>query len=134
MPAKRFFTPLPPCPSSLPFILSLSIIFLFGRQGLITRGLLGIRDFDVYGLRSLVVVQAISFFPVAFLTLSGILESIDDSVEDAARSMGASRWHIFRTVTLPLSAPGIISAMLLVFIQSLEDFSNPAVIAGVFPP
>ncbi|HHY53104.1 MAG TPA: iron ABC transporter permease, partial [Clostridiales bacterium] len=133
MPGKRFFRTIATIPIiSPPFILSLSIIFLFGRQGLITRGLLGIKNFDVYGLRSLVVVQAISFFPVAFLTLSGILESIDDSVEDAARSMGASRWHTFRTVTLPLSVPGIISAMLLVFIQSLEDFSNPAVIAGDF--
>lgn len=131
MPGKRFFRAIATLPIiSPPFILSLSIIFLFGRQGLITKGLLGIKNFNVYGLHSLIVVQAISFFPVAFLTLSGILESIDDSVEDAAYSMGASRGHIFRTVTLPLSMPGVISAMLLVFIQSLEDFSNPAVIAG----
>ncbi|MDR3311590.1 MAG: iron ABC transporter permease [Spirochaetaceae bacterium] len=130
---KRFFKAIATLPIvSPPFILSLSIIFLFGRQGLITRGLLGIRSFDVYGIHSLILVQSISFFPVAYLTLSGILESIDDSVEDAAYSLGATRGHIFRTVTLPLSLPGIISAMLLVFIQSMEDFSNPAVIAGNF--
>jgi iron(III) transport system permease protein len=133
MPGKKFFKAIATLPIvSPPFILSLSIIFLFGRQGLITRGLLGIRNYDVYGIKSLIVVQAVSFFPVAYLTLSGILESIDDSVEDAAYSLGASRGHIFRTVTLPLSLPGIISAMLLVFIQSMEDFSNPAVIAGGF--
>ncbi|GHV95595.1 hypothetical protein AGMMS50293_19150 [Spirochaetia bacterium] len=133
MKGKRFFKAIATLPIiSPPFILSLSIIFLFGRQGLITRGLLGIRTFDVYGIHSLIVVQSLSFFPVAYLTLSGILESIDDSVEDAAYSLGASRGHIFRTVTLPLSLPGIISAMLLVFIQSMEDFSNPAVIAGSF--
>jgi iron(III) transport system permease protein len=133
IPCKKFFKAIATLPIvSPPFILSLSIIFLFGRQGIITRGLFGIRDFDVYGLHSLIVVQAISFFPVAYLTLSGILESIDDSVEDAAYSMGATRGHIFRTVTLPLSLPGVISAMLLVFIQSMEDFSNPAVIAGGF--
>jgi iron(III) transport system permease protein len=133
MKGKRFFKAIATLPIiSPPFILSLSIIFLFGRQGLITRGLLGIKNFDVYGIHSLIVVQALSFFPVAYLTLSGILESIDDSVEDAAYSLGASRGRIFRTVTLPLSLPGIISAMLLVFIQSMEDFSNPAVIAGGF--
>ncbi|MDR1862827.1 MAG: iron ABC transporter permease [Treponema sp.] len=133
MKGKKFFKAIATLPIiSPPFILSLSIIFLFGRQGLITRGLLGIRNFDVYGIHSLIVVQSLSFFPVAYLTLSGILESIDDSVEDAAYSLGASRGHIFRTVTLPLSLPGIISAMLLVFIQSMEDFSNPAVIAGNF--
>ncbi|MDR1429032.1 MAG: iron ABC transporter permease [Spirochaetaceae bacterium] len=133
MRGKRFFKAIATLPIiSPPFILSLSIIFLFGRQGIITRGLLGIRDFDIYGIHSLIVVQSLSFFPVAYLTLSGILESIDDSVEDAAYSLGATRGHIFRTVTLPLSLPGIISAMLLVFIQSMEDFSNPAVIAGGF--
>ena len=131
MPGKRFFRLIATLPIiSPPFVLSLSLIFLFGRLGLITNQLLSIENFDVYGLRSLVVVQSISFFPVAYMTLTGILDSIDDSVEDAAYNMGASRWHIFRTVTLPLSFPGIASALLLVFIQSLEDFSNPAVIAG----
>ncbi len=131
IPGKRFFRGIATLPIiSPPFVLSLSLIFLFGRMGLITNKLLSIDSFDVYGLGSLVVVQSVSFFPVAFLTLTGILESIDDSVEDAAYNMGASRWHIFRTVTLPLSLPGIGSALLLVFIQSLEDFSNPAVLAG----
>ena len=133
MPGKGFFRAIATLPIiSPPFILSLSIIFLFGRQGLITKTLFGIDTFDVYGIHSLIVVQSISFFPVAFLTLTGILESIDTSVEDAAYNMGASRGHIFRTITMPLSAPGIASALLLVFIQSLEDFSNPAVIAGGF--
>ena len=118
---------------SPPFVLSLSIIFLFGRKGLITNGLLGITDFNVYGMHSLILVQSISFFPVAYLTLSGILQAIDSSVEDAALNLGASRWKIFWTVTFPLSLPGIFSALLLVFIQSLQDFSNPAVIGGGFP-
>lgn len=133
MRGKRFFRLMATLPIiSPPFILSLSIIFLFGKQGLITKQLLGITNSYVYGMRSLVLVQGLSFFPVAYLTLSGILSAIDGSVEDAARSMGASRWKVFRTVTLPLSLPGIISALLLVFIQSLEDFSNPAVIGGDF--
>lgn len=131
MPFKGFFKAMATLPIiSPPFILSLSIIFLFGRMGLITNKLFGITNFNVYGLHSLIVVQTLSFFPIAYLTLTGILESIDPSVEDAALNMGASRWYIFRTVTLPLSMPGILSALLLVFIQSLEDFSNPAVIAG----
>ena len=117
---------------SPPFILSLSIIFLFGRQGFITNTLMHISDNNVYGLPSLILVQTMSFFPVAYLTLSGILESIDASVEDAACNMGAGRWHTFWTVTFPLSLPGVISACLLVFIQSLEDFSNPATIGGEF--
>ena len=71
------------------------MIFLFGRQGLITKGLFGITTANVYGMHSLIVVQTISFFPIAFMTLTGILSAIDDSVEDAAYNMGASRGHIF---------------------------------------
>ena len=131
VPAKGFFKTMATLPIlSPPFVLSLSIIFLFGKQGLISKNLLGITGSSVYGLKSLIVVQVMSFFPIAYLTLSGILASIDASVEDAACNMGAGRWKTFWTVTFLLSLPGIISGALLVFIQSLEDFSNPATIGG----
>lgn len=133
VPCKGFLKTIATLPIlSPPFILSLSIIFLFGKQGLITNTILGISGNNVYGMGSLIVVQVMSFFPIAYMTLSGILSSIDASVEDAACNMGASRWHTFWTVTFPLSLPGIISGCLLVFIQSLEDFSNPATIGGDF--
>ena len=133
VPCKGFLKTIATLPIlSPPFILSLSIIFLFGKQGLITKELLNIEGNDVYGMGSLIVVQVISFFPIAYMTLSGILSSIDASVEDAACNMGANRWRTFWTVTFPLSLPGIISGCLLVFIQSLEDFSNPATIGGDF--
>ena len=131
IPGKGFFKTMATLPIlSPPFVLSLSIIFLFGKQGLISKNLLGITGSSVYGMKSLIVVQVMSFFPIAYLTLSGILSSIDASMEDAACNMGAGRWKTFWTVTFPLSLPGIISGALLVFIQSLEDFSNPATIGG----
>lgn len=133
VPCKGFLKTIATLPIlSPPFILSLSIIFLFGKQGFITKTLLDITGNNVYGMGSLIVVQVMSFFPIAYMTLSGILSSIDASVEDAACNMGASRWRTFWTVTFPLSLPGIISGCLLVFIQSLEDFSNPATIGGDF--
>ena len=89
VPCKGFLKTIATLPIlSPPFILCLSIIFLFGRQGLITNGLLKITDNDVYGMGSLIVVQVLSFFPIAYMTLSGILSSIDASVEDAACNMG----------------------------------------------
>ena len=133
VPCKGFLKTIATLPIlSPPFILSLSIIFLFGKQGFITKELLGITGNNVYGMGSLVVVQTMSFFPIAYMTLSGILSSIDASVEDAACNMGAGRWKTFWTVTFPLSLPGIISGFLLVFIQSLEDFTNPATLGGDF--
>ena len=117
---------------SPPFAVALSIILLFGSRGLITNTLLGLRDANIYGLKGLILVQTLSFFPIAYLLLVGMLKSIDPSIEDAARDLGASRWATFRRVTLPLVAPGIANAFLLVFIKSVADFANPMAIGGNF--
>jgi len=117
---------------SPPFVVALSAILLFGRVGLITRGLLGLRDVEIYGFHGLVLVQSLSFFPIAYMMLVALLQRIDPSVEEASRDLGASRFHVFTSVTLPLMVPGIANAFLLVFIQSIADFANPVVIGGNF--
>ncbi|MGB6128973.1 MAG: iron ABC transporter permease [Psychrilyobacter sp.] len=117
---------------SPPFVVALSAILLFGRQGLITRGLFGIKDFEIYGFHGLVLVQVLSFFPIAYLMLVGLLQGIDPSVEEASRDLGASKLKVFTSVTFPLVIPGIANAFLLVFIQSIADFANPVVIGGNF--
>ena len=117
---------------SPPFVVALSAILLFGRQGLITNKLFGLNDFEIYGFHGLVLVQVLSFFPIAYMMLVGLLQMIDPSVEEAARSLGASRFKVFTTVTLPLMVPGMANVFLLVFIQSIADYANPFVIGGKF--
>lgn len=117
---------------SPPFVLSLSTIMLFGRSGIITRSLLHIYDSNVYGLKGIVVVQTLTFFPVCYMMLKGLLKNIDPSIEEAARDMGASRWKVFTSVTLPLMLPGIGNAFLVTFIESVADFANPMLIGGDF--
>ena len=117
---------------SPPFVLSLSMILLFGKSGLITRSLLGIYDSDIYGLHGIAIVQTLTFFPVCYMMLKGLLKNIDPSMEEAARDMGASRWKVFTTVTLPLMLPGIGNAFLVTFIESVADFANPMMIGGSF--
>lgn len=117
---------------SPPFVLALSAIMLFGQFGLITRQLLGITDANIYGLKGLVMVQTMTFFPVSYLLLIGLLKKIDPSLEEASRNMGASRWKTFKTVTLPLMLPGLANSFLLTFIEVVADFSNPMVIGGNF--
>lgn len=92
--------------------------------------MLGMRDTNIYGLYGLIFVQTISFFPIAYLLLAGMLKSIDPSIEDAARDLGSSKWRTFKTVTMPLVLPGIANAFLLVFIKSVADFANPMAIGG----
>lgn len=131
IPFKRFIDMIAIIPIiSPPFVSSLSILLLFGNNGLITYNLLGIRNFPIYGIRGLLLAQTVTFFPVAYLSLKGVLEAINPALEDAAFDLGASRWSVFRRITLPLAIPGIASAMLVVFIESLADFGNPLVLAG----
>lgn len=119
---------------SPPFAIAIAAILLFGRSGLITRTVLGIRPGaganDIYGLDGLIFVQIITFFPVAYLILRGMLERLEPALEEAALSMGANKWQIFRTVTLPLLAPGIAGSFLLLFVESLADLGNPLLLSG----
>ena len=117
---------------SPPFVLSLSMILLFGRGGLITRSLLHIYDSDIYGLHGIAIVQILTFFPVCYMMLKGLLKNIDPSLEEASRDMGASRWKVFTTVTLPLMLPGLGNAFLVTFIESVADFANPMMIGGSY--
>lgn len=117
---------------SPPFVLSLSIIMLFGRSGIITRYLLGIYDNSVYGFWGIAIVQTLTFFPVCYMMLRGLLKNIDPSLEEAARDMGASRFKVFTSVTLPLLLPGLGNAFLVTFIESIADFANPMIIGGSY--
>ena len=119
---------------SPPFVSAVSILFLFGFNGLITKQLLGLQDFSIYGFRGVVLSQVFTFAPIAYLSLRGVLGSLSPVLEDAALNIGASRWQTFWKVSLPLSLPGIASAFLIVFIESMADFGNPLVLAGASFP
>lgn len=117
---------------SPPFVLSLSMIMLFGKAGIITRYLLKIYDNSVYGFGGITIVQTLTFFPVCYMILKGLLKNIDPSLEEAARDMGASRFKVFTSVTLPLILPGLGNAFLVTFIESIADFANPMIIGGSY--
>jgi len=117
---------------SPPFVLSLSMIMLFGKAGIITRFLLQIYDNNVYGYWGIVIVQTLTFFPVCYMMLKGLLKNIDPSLEEAARDMGASRMKVFTSVTFPLLLPGLGNAFLVTFIESIADFANPMIIGGSY--
>lgn len=117
---------------SPPFVLSLSMIMLFGKAGIITRYIFSIYDNSVYGFWGIAIVQSLTFFPVCYMMFRGLLKNIDPSLEEAARDMGASRMKVFTSVTLPLLLPGIGNAFLVTFIESIADFANPMIIGGSY--
>jgi iron(III) transport system permease protein len=114
---------------SPPFAFATAVIVLFGRSGIITRGLFDWRP-TLYGYTGLVLVLTLSFFPIAYMNLLGMLRSLDPALDEAGSSLGANKWRVFRTVTVPLLIPGFAGSFLLLFIESIADLANPLIIGG----
>jgi len=94
----------------------------------------GIEELNFYGFWGTWLSETLTYFPVAFMVLVAILDTMNASLDDAALSLGASRARMFRTVTVPLSMPGIANAILLLFGSSLADFATPLILGGhTFP-
>ena len=116
---------------SPPFVVAASYLLLFGPRGIITYGLFG-QTISIFGLGGIWGVQTIAFFPFAYQLIADVLSRSDARMEQAARNLGAGPWTVFRTVTLPLSRPGLGAAILTTAIYVLEDFGNPWVVGGQF--
>lgn len=116
---------------SPPFAVATASITLFGRNGIVSTQLLG-QQWNIYGLSGLTLVLSLSFFPVAYMNMLGMLRNLDPAMEEAAASLGASQWTVFRTVTLPMLIPGFAASFLLLFVEAIADLANPLVIGGDF--
>ena len=114
---------------SPPFAFATAVIVLFGRSGIITRGVFDWRP-TLYGYTGLVLVLTLSFFPIAYMNLLGMLRSLDPALDEAGSSLGANKWRVFRTVTVPLLIPGFAGSFLLLFIETIADLANPLIIGG----
>ncbi len=133
-PAFRAMTILPLI--TPPFVVSLALIVLFGRTGMVTTALWEWFDIPrsrwIYGLPGVLLAQVLAQAPIAFVLLEGAVRAIGPSLEEAASTMGARRFTVFRTVTWPLLRPALAACLLLAFVESLADFGNPLVLGGDF--
>ncbi len=114
---------------SPPFTSSIALTLSLGPNGIILK-FFGIPDFNIYGFWGTWISESLTYFPVAFLTITSVLACIDPNLEDAGLSLGGSPFRVFRTVTLPLTMPAIANSILLLFACSLADFATPLVLAG----
>jgi iron(III) transport system permease protein len=134
LPTRRLLGPLSTLPIITPaFVLGLAMIYMFGRRGFVTHTLLGFSTNAFFGPLGVGVAQVLAFTPIAYLVLVGVIHSLDVSLEEAARTLRADRWTLFRTVLWPLTRPGLANAILLVMIESLADFGNPLLLGGGVP-
>lgn len=117
-----------------PFVVGLALILLFGRSGFVTQfraSAFGVEPSRwLFGLTGIWIAQTLSFTPVAFLILIGVVEGVSPSLEEASQTLRADRWRTFTQVSLPLMKPGVANAFLISFIESMADFGNPMVLGG----
>lgn len=114
---------------SPPFTSSISLTLALGPNGMLLK-LLGLGNLNFYGFWGTWFSETLTYFPVAFMVITAILNTMNASLDDAALSLGASAHRMFRTVTVPLSIPGIGNSLLLLFGSSLADFATPLILGG----
>ena len=93
----------------------------------IVQGALGI----LYTRAAVIIGLVHAFFPYMVITIYLALEKLDNALLEAGASLGASKFEVFRTITLPLSRPGVIAGFLLVFVPCLGTFVEPRILGGV---
>lgn len=109
---------------------------ILGGNGLLNRLLMGAGIIDapstffVFNLNAVFLVLAVLLAPFAILPILLSLEKIPAALAEAAADLAASRWQIFRSVTLPLSRPGIATALSFTFIMAIGDFITPQMVGG----
>ena len=117
-----------------PVVGGIALLLLLGRRGVIGQYL------DLwFGLQlpfttaAVVIAETFVAMPFLVLAVEGAFRSADRRLEDAAATLGASRWYTFRRVTLPLIAPGVAAGVVLCFARALGEFGATITFAGNFP-
>lgn len=111
-----------------PFVGAVALQLILGRSGMINLLLLNWFDTSIpfmEGLRGVILVQTLHYFPFIFLNASASLANVDPSLEEMAQNLGAHGFRLFRKVTLPLMMPGYVAGALLVFIRVIDDLGTP---------
>lgn len=114
-----------------PVVAGVGLVAAFGRRGIVGSWL-----FEWFGVQipftTSATILAASFvsFPLAVLTLESGLRGLDDRLEGAAATLGASRWYVLRRVTLPLLGPQIAAALVLAWARALGEFGATITFAG----
>jgi iron(III) transport system permease protein len=126
-PFRRFIFLTAMLPFVIPGLLNtFAYIFLMspqiGLMNYVFESLIGVRPFVIYSLPGMILVQTLNLTPLAFGLLSSVFRSMDATLEESAKASGASSIQVIKNITVPLAAPGIFSAALLIFVETISGF------------
>lgn len=110
------------------------MIVLFGKKGWIGRWLMEWFDYQiVFTWVGAVIASIVVSFPLMYQSARAAFDSLDGRLENVARTMGASDWRVFWTVSFPLAWPGLLAGLVLSFARGLGEFGATLMIAGYIP-
>lgn len=114
-----------------PTVVGFTLLYAFGKNGFLGKLLKEWFDFQIvfswYGVLLAAIVVA---FPLMYQSASAAFQQYDTNLEKAARTLGASEWKVFWTVSFPLAWPGLLSGVVLTFARALGEFGATLMVAG----
>ena len=117
-----------------PVVAGVALFYALGRRGLVGQHL--DRWFGItlpFSTTGVIIAQTFVAMPFLVLTVEAAFRQVDGRYEDAARTLGASRWYVFRRVTLPAIRPGVVAGAVLAWARALGEFGATITFAGNFP-
>jgi molybdate transport system permease protein len=135
---RGFFAVVVDCVFLLPLVLPPTVVgffllLIFGRRGPIGQLLLRFDATVVFSWPATVIAAVVVSLPLMYLSARAALEMVDPHLLEAARTLGATEWRVFREVALPLAGPGVIAGTILAFARALGEFGATLMIAGDIP-
>ena len=116
-----------------PTVVGFGLLLLLGKHGWIGHPLSLLGTTIVFSWPATVISAAVMAFPLMYMTARGAFEQVDTTIEDAARTLGASEWRVLYSVTLPMAWPGVVAGTILCFARSLGEFGATLMLAGNIP-
>jgi molybdate transport system permease protein len=116
-----------------PTVVGFLLLLLFGRNGPLGKLFLKFGATIVFSWPATVMAATVVAFPLMYLTARAALEQVDPQMLEAARTLGATEWRVFREVALPLAWPGVLAGTILSFARALGEFGATLMLAGNIP-
>ncbi len=116
-----------------PTVVGLGLLLAFGKHGPLGWFLDLFNTTLVFSWPATVITAVVMSFPLMYMTSRGAFEQVDTHIEDAARTLAASEWRVFWSVTLPLAWPGVAAATVLSLARCLGEFGATLMLAGNIP-
>ena len=117
-----------------PTVVGFGLLYIFGKNGFIGRLLLDWFDFQiVFTWYAVVIAAVVVSFPLMYQSASAAFRQYDPNIENAAYTMGASKWRVFWTISFPLAWPGLLAGLVLSFARALGEFGATLMLAGYIP-